>query len=98
LNHDELADNHATYLIIYGTIDTTRHANEAHAKYKPGPVETTIPTGTRPPGGPARMFWTDWDFCMITVQMAEPERTRMLDRTAEPVDKKNAQVCLITPL
>lgn len=35
---------------------------------------------------------------MITVQRAEAARTNILDTIAAEVDRKNAQVCLITPL
>ena len=35
---------------------------------------------------------------MVTVQRAEPARTNMLAAMAAEVDRKKAQVCLITPL
>lgn len=83
---------------MYGIIDTTRHANDAHARYKPGPVDITIPSGTWPLGGPTTMPSKALHFWMRTVQMAAPESTRILERMAEPVERKNAHVCLTAPL
>lgn len=73
-------------------------ANAAHARYSPGPADTSMPRGS----------WTDWTLTvhvlivsallMMTVQRAEPARTNMLAIMAQEVDRKKAQACLTTPL
>jgi len=85
-------------LIIYGTIDTNKHAKAAQIMYKPELAETNIPNRTEVPLDPMRMELTISAFFMRTVHMAAPMRMKRLPNRAKAVDTKNVTLCFATPV
>lgn len=85
---------------MYGITDATRQANAAHVKSKPGPRDTTMPSGTdwSPEcecTGRSLMFAALW---MITVQILAPINNNRLPAIAKRVETRNVILCLATPL
>lgn len=95
LDHDK---DKGTYLIMYGTIDTTRQANAAHVRYKPLPTETIIPIGTGFDGVPIKTSLMASTFFSRTVHIAAPMRRSKLPATEKIVDTKNVKLFLRMPL
>ena len=87
-----------TYLIIYGIIDTSRHAHEAHSRKSASPVETVIPRGTGALADPTTKLLMDSAFFITTVHIVAPMSRASAPITAKTVDSRNSSVCLRKPL
>lgn len=86
------------YLIIYGIIDTSRHAHEAHTRNSASPVETVIPKGTGWLADPTTKLLMDSAFLITTVHIVAPMSKANAPITAKTVDSRNSRVCLRKPL
>lgn len=85
-----------TYLIIYGTVDTTIQANAAQVKNNPEPADTTIPTETG--GSPTSTWLTASVRFMRTVQMLAPMRISKLPEMENRVETKKVKLFFRIPL
>lgn len=96
LSLDSLGNVDKPYLIMYGTMDTTMHANAAQVKAKPDPDDTTIPTEMG--GSPMSRLLTASVRLMRTVQMLAPMRISKLPTMENSVETKKVKLRLRTPL
>lgn len=81
---------------MYGTMDTTMHANAAQVKAKPDPDDTTIPTEMG--GSPMSRLLTASVRLMRTVQMLAPMRISKLPTMENSVETKKVKLRLRTPV
>ncbi len=88
----------STHLIMYGNIDTSRHAQDAQRRKRALPVETKMPKGTCEPAVPTMMSLTLLHFSIITVQMVAPMSSASAPMIANAVDSRNRNVCFRKPL
>lgn len=87
-----------THLIVYGSIETTMHAHEAHRRKIAFPVVTTIPSGAGEAAGPTNRLLTSSAFLMMTVHIVAPISNESAAMTANTVDSRNSSVCFRNPL
>jgi hypothetical protein len=85
---------------MYGTVETSRAANDAQTRYKPGPGETVNPSGTvlLVATSVSSKLLIDSAFLRAAVQMAAPMSRKRLLRMANVVEARKVTVCLATPL
>jgi hypothetical protein len=83
-------------LIRYGSVDAARHANAPQSRYRPGPVETTIPSGTPGPG--MMNLFTSADFSTIAVHIAAAIRSMTAPRTEKMAERRKVYVRVHKPL
>lgn len=79
----------------YGIREANEQANAAHNKYRPGPIETSIPIGTL---SPMRMSLISVDLFIITVHIVAPVSAKMVVKDAKVAETTKVRLCFVTPL
>jgi len=85
---------------MYGTVETSRAANDTQTRYKPGPGETVNPSSTvlLVATSISSKLLIDSAFLRAAVQMAAPMSRKRLLRMANVVEARKMTVCLATPV